>query len=689
MKYRKFIAAICASTLLMGNVVSASGAVQETEIEEYSYETQSINESDLQTDELVLTGDAEVEVQTNMSDDDGIVDEEDRETDVNKEDIEVTTEGEEITESQGANQSITNWDYRVDGSYITIIEYTGSASNVTIPDNIEGYPVRKINYDAFKNNRIISTVTIPEGVTDIADGAFAGSSLSTLNYNAVNCNSMYGSRVFENCINFKSLNIGDGVESLPASAFVGTAITNVSIPNSITEIPDYGFKNCKSLTSVDVGKNNLYIRYEAFSGCTGLKRLKLGDKTKELGTSSFFDCIALTEVTIPQNVTTIRNYSFEGCTSLTTLNYNAINCSTQDGLRVFKNCTSFKNLNLGKQVESLPESAFAGTAITGFTIPNTMKRISSSAFADCKGLRSINTGTNIQYINSYAFKNCTNLTEVNFGSKTQEIGYEAFKNCIALSEISLPSKIISIGNYAFADCIGLKTLKYNPMNCNSMYAPTVFQNCMDLENVTIGSKVQSLPSSAFEGLNLKKAVLPSTVKSIPSYAFRNCKKLSSVSIGGAKSIDYRAFSGCTKLSKLVVGRGVTTISYDAFFETGSNFTINCYYGSVAHKYAKDYKIRYSLLARVPGSFKAVGQNRAVKLTWKKLPEAKGYEIYGAASKSGKYTRKATLAGASRTSYTQKKLVKGRSYYYKIRSYRIVGGKKIYSSFSSVKYAKVK
>ena len=77
-----------------------------------------------------------------------------------------------------------------------------------------------------------------------------------------------------------------------------------------------------------------------------------------------------------------------------------------------------------------------------------------------------------------------------------------------------------------------------------------------------------------------------------------------------------------------------------------------------------------------------------KVSWKKVADADGYQIYRSATKNGKYKRIKTSSKAS-TTYTSVKLKKGKTYYYKMRAYKVVNGKKIYSSFTAPKKAKVK
>lgn len=79
--------------------------------------------------------------------------------------------------------------------------------------------------------------------------------------------------------------------------------------------------------------------------------------------------------------------------------------------------------------------------------------------------------------------------------------------------------------------------------------------------------------------------------------------------------------------------------------------------------------------------------RAVKLTWKKISGAKGVYVYRATKKSGKYKR---ISGSiSRQQYTNKNRLKGKTYYYKVRAYKVVKGKKVYGPYSAVKAVKIK
>ncbi|MCI6770938.1 MAG: fibronectin type III domain-containing protein [Oscillospiraceae bacterium] len=85
---------------------------------------------------------------------------------------------------------------------------------------------------------------------------------------------------------------------------------------------------------------------------------------------------------------------------------------------------------------------------------------------------------------------------------------------------------------------------------------------------------------------------------------------------------------------------------------------------------------------------AAGTKKAI-LKWNKQTGATGYVVYMATSKTGKYSKIATLKGNSAVSYTKTGLTKGRTYYFKVAAYKTVGSSNLYGSFSAVKAVKVK
>ena len=84
--------------------------------------------------------------------------------------------------------------------------------------------------------------------------------------------------------------------------------------------------------------------------------------------------------------------------------------------------------------------------------------------------------------------------------------------------------------------------------------------------------------------------------------------------------------------------------------------------------------------------KLTAGSKKITVKWTKVSGATGYKLYRATSKSGNYK---LIKTTTSTYYTNKSLTKGKKYYYKVKAYRMVSGKKVYSSYSSVKYCRAK
>lgn len=81
--------------------------------------------------------------------------------------------------------------------------------------------------------------------------------------------------------------------------------------------------------------------------------------------------------------------------------------------------------------------------------------------------------------------------------------------------------------------------------------------------------------------------------------------------------------------------------------------------------------------------------RQAKIGWNRVSGANGYEVYSSTSRNGSYKRAAMILKGKTVSYTNKRLTSGRTYYYRVRAYRTVNGKKVYSSYSTVQSVVVK
>jgi len=181
----------------------------------------------------------------------------------------------------------------------------------------------------------LTSVTIPNSVTDIGASAFSG------------------------CSNLVSVTIPDSVIYIKSSTFSGcSSLTSITIPNSVTYIGNNAFTDCSSLTSVTIPNSVTSIEDGVFSGCSSLTSVNIPNSIASIGQYAFYGCSSLTSVTIPNSVTSIGYEAFRNCSSLTSMTIemnNIPNISNIGGLN-----SSLQNLTLGENVTSITSGAFSG-----------------------------------------------------------------------------------------------------------------------------------------------------------------------------------------------------------------------------------------------------------------------------------------------------------------------------------------
>ena len=226
----------------------------------------------------------------------------------------------------------------------------------------KGNELVKYRYKKFDN---VTSITIPEGVTSIANGAFAECK-SLKSVTIPNGVTSIGGEIlmgaFYNCTSLERITIPESVESIGANAFLGCYMRIEDISNSSRcKLTDCG------LTIIDSDKDGLCIRGNE------LVKYRYGN----------FDNV--TSITIPEGVTSI-------------------------GEEAFWQCYNLKNIILPKGVESIGNNAFAGcTSLEKINIPKGVKRIGDNAFAGCHSLEKINIPKGVESIGNNAFAGCTSL----------------------------------------------------------------------------------------------------------------------------------------------------------------------------------------------------------------------------------------------------------------------------------------
>ena len=355
--------------------------------------------------------------------------------------------------AEGSIEEDYNFTVNEDGSTVTITKWTGSGSEIEVPETLDGKTVTVIGTWAFAQIESITKVTLPDTVTEIGDSAFNG---CTALADVVLPSGLkkIGSTAFGSC-GITEITIPDGVESIGGNAFSSCAqLADVTIPASVTTIGESAFRdtpwlNAKKAEDPIVIVNNIIIDGSA---CTG--SVTIPESVVCIGDMAFSNCRAMTSVYVPSNVKTI-------------------------GAGSFSNCTSLKEITMEDGIESIGYQAFyACSALTRVTVPDSVDTIGGSAFTICEKLEYVKLPEGLTAISNSMFSSCSALKYVNIPDSVRTIDMRAFGGCTSLTKVVIPEGVKSIGMMAFMQCTGLKTV-YVPESVTTI-APMAFSVCPEL-----------------------------------------------------------------------------------------------------------------------------------------------------------------------------------------------------------------
>jgi hypothetical protein len=294
----------------------------------------------------------------------------------------------------------------------------------------------------------------------------------------------------------------------------GEQLTALTIPDTVTQIPNYAFYGCTSLTSVEIGDGVTDIGYGAFSSCTSLISVEIGDSVTDIAYNAFDDCVELVEVVNHSSL----NLTV-GSTSWGYVAYNALEVHSGESKIINTNGYIFYPCNgvnylidyrgtdtdmvlpancNGQNYEIYKYAFYDKNDITSITIPETVRKIHKDAFGQMPNLNKVIF--NATYCADMTFSPFAEVGSdgfsVEFGAKVLKIPSHLFYQCNVTS-VSFADNCIctEIGSYAFYDCDDFVT--FVVPDCVTTIGARAFYNCDNLSSVTIGSAVNSIGSSAF------------------------------------------------------------------------------------------------------------------------------------------------------------------------------------------------
>lgn len=366
----------------------------------------------------------------------------------------------------------------------------------------------KLLHVPFKYDKLENEVklTIPDGVTEVAQNAAVGSYLKQLDLNQTK---IIGNNAFHSCSALESVKIGKDVNKIGQGAFT----------------------NCQFVKAFDVDVHN--AKYEAINGVLFTK-----DKTSLL----LYPCGKEGDYTVPEGTIKIEAFAFSDVQNLENVTIaktvKTICPSAFKGAKILKKVDFQGTTNL----ETIGDHAFQNTKLENITIPASVKKLEGASFADIETLKEVHfaTGCQLEELSGNLFQNAKNLKKVVFdgANNVKKINSDVFANCTSLETFTVPKSVTDIASGAFRGTKGLKTVEF--------------------EN---GSKLTRIGKGAFADCGITHITLPESITLIQELAFDHCTNLTEIKLPkNLQEVEKGAFNFCENLLKFIVASGNTKYS---------------------------------------------------------------------------------------------------------------------------------
>ncbi len=361
---------------------------------------------------------------------------------------------------------------------------------------LSGSRLKSIGSDAFEsafNSSTMSTnqITLPSTLETIGSYAFAYSKLKSIvlpgSVKTIGSAAFSGSYIQD-----ITLPASMPLNTIESSVFSGSSLKSITLPNNITSIKSNAFYNCESLSTVTFNNGLQIIGSSAFS-CTDssyyygnvLTEITLPDSVTNISSSAFARSKRLNTVTFGANLLEIGDSAFKEC-ALSTVNFRGGSLTTI-GNSSFADCASLQTISLPGSVTTMKPLAFSGSGLTSFTVPQSASKIDYGILYDCGGLDSITVAAG----NSNFVVKEDALYEVRNGVPYRAVAYPIFKE---VDSYTIADGTQIIDKFAFSKCkLSNLVLSDSVTTLNDQ----AFEHCANLSSVVFGKSVTTISTGDY------------------------------------------------------------------------------------------------------------------------------------------------------------------------------------------------
>ena len=389
------------------------------------------------------------------------------------------------------------------------------ASEMVVPDRLGRYRVTEIDSYAFANCQGMTSLSLPNSLTNIGIGAFYECNRLT-DVTIPDSVTHIDSYAFYGCSALTGIALSERIENIGTRVFEGcTALTTATVPataihalpadnissvtvNGGTSIGEDAFLNLKSLTDITIAPSVEVVDKKAFRGCENITTATIPASAASaipksslthvvinggthIAERAFEYCNYLLSVTLPPSLTSIGNAAFIGCYKLAEI-YNLSSIAIAKGSHD-NGCIGQYALSIHTSTSEMPKTwideegylfyedgdlcyllGFTG-APTELSLPEDCNGksyiIREYAFYMDSGITAITFPEGVTAIEANAFAHCRGLTEISFPKSLVSVGERAFFECDELKEISFEKGITTIGRFAFDESYKIERVLFN------------------------------------------------------------------------------------------------------------------------------------------------------------------------------------------------------------------------------------
>ena len=424
------------------------------------------------------------------------------------------------------------------------------------------------------------SVTIPNSVTTVKDYAFLGSRLESLH---IGSKAQFGKGVIRRTMNLTNLTVDSNNPYLSAmdNALYNKdktillsgpyKATTYVMPNTVTKIEESAFNDAIRLESATLSTNLLDIGNYAFEKCTNLVSLHIPSKVNHIGKRVIEACSSLTNLTIDENnqyykiyngaILTKNGDTIISCADVNT-SFTIPNTVKNISNSAFARCKKLKNITIPSSVVSLDNEAFREAGLESLVVPGSIKTMNWGAFRFMPDIKNIVFEEGVKELKGNLFYNNTSLTEITLPSSIEIISGDVLAGSSALQRINIPDSntryksyknmILSKDGKILYSCSDTNKVTTIPNGVEIVWEFALHNN-QNLTEVRLPNTIKEIKSNAFlSDVNLQKVTIPSSILNISSNAFENTAKLSEIIIDKPKGSIQGAPWGATQGIKAII-----------------------------------------------------------------------------------------------------------------------------------------